>query len=181
MNDSSILITAVLGLGASGVLLLVGIVLTAMARRHRGRAAVLGLIGCVVLLLGTLFNVLRNFATDLILELFGTRSLGTVFSIQNLISTFFEIVGTGLLIWGVAARSTGREAGQQPLPQGRQPQPAPHQPWPQPGPAPLPDWQQPAPHQPGAHQPGPQQMGPQQSGQQQPGWQTPGGQPPQGY
>ncbi|WP_193318887.1 hypothetical protein [Nonomuraea phyllanthi] len=151
-------IISYLTLAAMAIVLVVGVIVTAMGRRNHGSAALIGMGGCILLLLGVVFNVLRSFLTDPLADAIG---IGASFTILSLISLLFEVGGTGLLIWGVVARRTPRGPAQPS--QGAQ---APG--WQQP----QPNWQQPQP------QP-PYQQPQQQPYQQQPGWQTPPP-PPQG-
>ncbi|MET7330682.1 hypothetical protein [Nonomuraea sp. NPDC005650] len=143
-------ITNIIPFVVMGILFLVGIVVTAMARRDHGSAAMIGMGGCILLLLGLVFNIFRSYV--LFPQLSGSMDLQTTLTVTNLISLFFDGGGTALLIWAVVARRKPRPPVQ--------PQPGPG--WQQP-PA---DWQQPP--------AGWQQ--PQQPPYQQPGWQN----PPQG-
>lgn len=116
------------GLALLGILLVVGIVLMAARRRDHGRAAVVGILGCVVLLLGVVFNSLQGFMIDLLIPLL---EIGPSYAVASLISFGFSIIGTGLLIFAVIARRDPR----------------------QPAPAHGPEWQQPPQQQPGWGQP----------------------------
>jgi hypothetical protein len=129
------------------ILLLVGgIVLTARARRDRGRPAVLGMWGCAVLLVGVLFQLVQSFTLPALIDYVGIRSISSVIALEGLLQVIIEVIGTGLLIWAVIARNS--TPGQ---PQGRQ------QPY-----DPAPGWQPgPPPQQPGGQNPGP------------PNWQNP--------
>ncbi|MEV4394471.1 hypothetical protein [Nonomuraea sp. NPDC049607] len=142
----------------TALLLVVGVVVIGMNRRHVGRAAVLGMSGCGLLLIGTLINLVLSLLTQMLIESYGS-SMMAVLPFAYLISSLFHLVGIGLLIWAVVAR---RNAPQQPPAGWQQPPQQYHQPY-----------QQPAP------QPGPQagpQAGPQPGPQA--GWQPP--QPPGG-
>ncbi|HEX4813726.1 MAG TPA: hypothetical protein VFV66_13345 [Nonomuraea sp.] len=167
-------LAGVLGLLALAVMLIVGIVLMAMRRHEHGRGAVIGIVGCVVLLLGAVFNIAQSLLVQSLVDLAG---LGVAITVTTLISTGFTLVGTGLLIGAVVIR---REPRQPAAPSGMQPSgPQPSGPY-QPGPYPSGPYQQPGgpqhtqqPHQP---QPQSQPQPPQQPQWGQGGWQ----QPPQG-
>ncbi|MEV0385276.1 LPXTG cell wall anchor domain-containing protein [Nonomuraea sp. NPDC050643] len=138
----NILIMIVLGfvlLGGAGLML--------ARRREHGRGAMLGVAGCVVLLLGVLFSGLGALWLPRIIQELGAGS-ETVIVLYNLVSVLFQATGTALLIFAVVAR---RNPPQQPEGQ-----------WPG---QPQPEWNQPPSHQPPSHQP--------PSHQQPPGWQTP--------
>ncbi|MEU6719239.1 hypothetical protein ABZ897_47910 [Nonomuraea sp. NPDC046802] len=163
------IITGYVALSVMGILLLTGVVVTAMGRRNHGSAATIGMMGCIALLLGVVFDLLRNLLFETLVETLGI-SPSLFFMIGTVITLLLDVTGTGLLIWAVVARR------KPPAPAGPQ-GPGWQQPsdWQQPG------WQgqRPGP-QPGPH-PGPQPG--RQPGwpppQQQPGWQTPP-QPPSG-
>ncbi|MFC4111937.1 hypothetical protein [Nonomuraea zeae] len=144
-------VTQTLVLIVMSVLLLAGIVITAMGRRNHGRAATLGMTGCILLLLAVLFNTLLQFFTQELFQMF-RGDIGVAFAVANIISLIFNASGTALLIWAVVAR---RNPPQPVQPQG----PGRQQP---PG-----DWQQQQPRQ-DWNQP-PQQP----PFQQPPGWQQP--------
>ncbi|GAA1620217.1 hypothetical protein GCM10009733_015820 [Nonomuraea maheshkhaliensis] len=134
------------------LLLLGGAILMATRRAEHGRGSVLGMIGCVVLLIGVVINgVFILMAPNLIRSL-GFDQYGPIALVMNLLSLLIQVSGTGLLIFGVIAR---RNPPQQAAQHAQQ---APHA-WQQ-----QPDWQQ------GYQQQGYQQQGPPQP-QQQPGWQ----------
>ncbi|TDE43083.1 hypothetical protein E1295_26745 [Nonomuraea mesophila] len=131
------------------VVLVGGIIVTAMNRRAHGRGATLGMAGCAVLLVGVLMNVVLGFIAS---SLYDALGAGGAAMLISAVSMIFNVAGTSLLIAGVIARRDP----QQP--------PSPHHP--QPGQAQ--GWQQPQ----GQHQqPYPQQPYPQQPPQQ--GWQQP--------
>ncbi|MGW0805049.1 hypothetical protein [Nonomuraea sp. NPDC002799] len=174
MIQTSISIANIITLLVMAVLLITGIVLMARGRRIHGSAAMIGLAGCVLLLLGVAFNAVQGLLYEFLAETLGIR-LSLVFLIAAVISLLFSVSGTALLIWAVVARRQPAQPQQQQQQQGWQ-QPAANWQQPQPG------WNQPA--QPG-WQP-PQQSPPGwQPPQQPPGWQPshqpppPGGQPPQ--
>jgi hypothetical protein len=156
------------------VVLLGGVTLMAMRRKEHGRASVVGMVGCIALLLGGVISgVFALLAQDLV-ESLGLGGYQPVFFIINVAVMLFQTVGTALLIWAVIMP---RNRPQPPAQGAWQPQPE----W-QPG---QPDWQGGSqPGQPG-WQPGPQPGQPGQPGwqfgpqQQPPGWQTPP-QPPFG-
>ncbi|MEV4082861.1 hypothetical protein ACGFJC_48145 [Nonomuraea fuscirosea] len=149
------------------LLLLGGAILMATRRAEHGRGSVLGMIGCVVLLVGVVINgVYIIMAPDLIHAL-GFAQYGPIALVMNLLSLLIQVSGTGLLIFAVIAR---RNPPQQAAQQSRQAHHA-QQGWPQQ----QPEWQQ-GPQQ--GYQQGPQhgyQQGPQpgyqQGPQQQSGWQ----------
>ncbi|WP_327105719.1 hypothetical protein [Nonomuraea glycinis] len=147
----------------------IGIVVTAMARRTHGRAAIIGMLGCVALLLSALAQV----GQAILLASMSPRDGYTVIAIMSLVMTVLSLTGISLLIWGVVAR---RPAAQ-PQPPAWQPygqQPSGPQPYGQQPGSPQPYGQQPSSPQPYAQQP----SGPQPHGQPLPG-QQPYGRPPQ--
>ncbi|NRQ32997.1 hypothetical protein HII36_14270 [Nonomuraea sp. NN258] len=121
------------------VILLLGVIVTAMGRRTHGRGATLGMLGCIVLLLGVGIGVVLNLmANEVVRALDDLRSFVLI---QNLVTLIFQVTGTILLITGVVARRNAPEPEPQSQPAGW-PQPQPQQGWQQPGPAAAP-WQQP--------------------------------------
>ncbi|MEU0568662.1 hypothetical protein ABZ297_25235 [Nonomuraea sp. NPDC005983] len=176
-----------------GSVLVTGIVLTIGKRRQHGRAAMLGLAGCLVLLLEIVFNVVRSLTFPSLVDSMGIKSANTIVVVETAVSSLLSGVGIGLLIMAVVAR---RSSPQQPAAPGwQQPPPA----WPQypqqgeQGRPPAPGWQ---PSQQGEQgqppAPGWQPSQPVEQGQPSPhGWQPPqqgeqgrpsphGWQPPQG-
>jgi membrane-bound ClpP family serine protease len=140
---SASVITSFLALAVMGLLLIFGIILIAVNRRHHGRAATLGIVGCVLLLLGLLINIGQGMAMPTLVKTFGISSLSAVAAISSIIFLIFQAGGIGLLIWAVVIRrDPPRQAPPQPTDWQQQPQPG----WPQ---------------------------QPQQQPYQQPGWQTP--------
>ncbi|MFD1545377.1 hypothetical protein [Nonomuraea guangzhouensis] len=155
----------ILALGMSA-LLVVGVVLMIRAKAEHGRAATLGLFGCVVLLLGEVYSIVRIFTISSLVGALGADAFGPVVFVIDLIGMLFNAVGLGLLIFAVIARRT---PVQQPQAQG----------WQQPQ-QPYGGWQQQQPQAPAEWQP---QSPPQPSPSPQPGWQDPnqpGWQNPQG-
>ncbi|MDA0638476.1 hypothetical protein OUY22_34145 [Nonomuraea sp. MCN248] len=112
---------------------MVGIVLTAMGRRVHGRAATLGLLGCVALLLQGVLHLGQTLFLNMIVQSVGLSGAAGVMAVLALLSFVLTLTGLSLLIWAVVARRPGMT-----------PQPA------------APAWQQPqaGPQQPGPHQPG---------------------------
>ncbi|MEW1838841.1 hypothetical protein AB0392_12875 [Nonomuraea angiospora] len=143
-------ISNILTFAVMGILFLFGVIVTVMARREHGSAAMIGMSGCILLLLGLAFDGFRSFV--LYPQLGASLGIETTVAVTNLVSLLFNAGGTALLIWAVVARRK---------PQPAHPQGPAH---PQQGPV--------QPQQP----PYPQQPYPQQ---QQPGWQNPQ-QPPYG-
>ncbi|RVX43540.1 hypothetical protein EDD27_6225 [Nonomuraea polychroma] len=132
LND----IVAYLGFFLLGLLPVVGIILMAARRRDHGRAAIIGIMGCVALIVGVVFNAARRPVIQLLGDLFG---LELAILVSTVISLIFSMVGTGLLIWAVVARRPQQQPAPSPGPGGRpQQQPA----WGQP---PQPPFQQQAP------------------------------------
>lgn len=125
------------------VLLIGGAVLMAVRRREHGRASMIGLAGCVVLLLGVVINGVFIFMAPSLVDSFGPGGYEPFFVVFNLVTLVVQVVGTGLLIFAVIARRNPAA-------------PAPQGPW-----QPQTEWQQQPPYQ------------QQQPYQQQPGWQTP--------
>jgi hypothetical protein len=160
------------------ILLIVGIVLMIRARAEHGRAAMLGLYGCIVFLISVVFDVARSLTFPYLVEAVGIRSIGGVVLVEALISLVLTGGGVGLLIWAVVARRTPAQPPQTPgWPQPPQPhgwqqpqqQPQPQQPEWQRQSQPPPEWQPQSPPQPPA--------GPQPGWQdpERPGWQNPQG------
>ncbi|MEQ4720102.1 hypothetical protein [Nonomuraea sp. B19D2] len=141
-------IGGILNYGVWAVLLLAGIAVTAMGRRNHGSAALIGMFGCILLLVGVAFNAFTAYV--LFPSMISSLGSGPTLLITPLISLVLHASGTGLLIWAVVARRKPSQPAQPP--QGP------------PGPQ-GPGWQQP----PANWQ--------QQPYQQQPGWQTPPQQP----
>ncbi|MEU7859976.1 hypothetical protein [Nonomuraea sp. NPDC049141] len=147
-------------------LLVVGVVLMVKAKAEHGRAATLGLFGCVVLLLGEVYSIVRIFAIPSLVGALGADAFGPVVFVIDLIGMLFTAAGVGLLIWAVVARRTPAQQPQAPGWQQAQQQ--------------YGGWQQPQPQAPAEWQP---QSPPQPSPAPQPGWQDPerpGWQNPQG-
>ncbi|WP_090946504.1 hypothetical protein [Nonomuraea jiangxiensis] len=194
--------TSIIAFVIMAVVLIAGIVVTTMRRRDHGRAAILGMTGCIVLLLGVLFNVLYSFLLPTMSATYGLNPL-SLSAIFTMVSVLFQAVGIGLLIGGVVAR---RNAPQPAQPQGvgwqqpaqnwshgpqqpteqwpphdpQQPAQWPHQ-TPQQPPAQTAAQQpplQPQAQQPLAQQPLAQQPAQQPPAQEPPGWQSPAQQPP---
>ncbi|MCK2217884.1 hypothetical protein MF672_029415 [Actinomadura sp. ATCC 31491] len=154
MVSSSLTVISLITAFLNVILLIGGVVLIAMRRREQGRGAVLGISGCVVLLLGAVFSLLQGFLQSALVDVLG---IGGAVGLSVLVSSIFHLIGVALLIGGVVARrDPPRPAG----PQG----------WPQQQPPAAP-WEQ----QQGWNQPPQQPPYP----QQQPGWQNPP-QPPFG-
>ncbi len=107
----------------------IGIVVTAMARRTHGRAAIIGMLGCVALLLSALAQV----GQAILLASMSPRDGYTVIAVMSLLMTVLSLTGISLLIWGVVAR---RPAAQ--------PQPPAWQPYGQQPSSPQPYAQQPS-------------------------------------
>ncbi|WP_219472191.1 hypothetical protein [Nonomuraea rhizosphaerae] len=137
------------------VLLVAGIILTARAKAEHGRAAVLGMYGCVVLLVGEVYTLVRGLWLPLFLQSFDYNVITAL--LLGLVGFVFTAGGLGLLIWAVVARRSPSPLGQQ---HGQQPG------WQQQAQAP-PSWQPQSPPQPPpGQQPGWQNPDP-------PGWQNP--------
>lgn len=153
MLGTSVQIISILGLVLLGIMLILGIVLMAARRRDHGRAAVIGIVGCVVLLLGVVYNAVQGFLIELLDDVLD--DLGIAYTVTTVVSLFFSLVGTSLLIWAVVARRQAPSAGPD---RPDQSQPHPQQQWGR-----QPQWGQ----------------SPQSPFQQQPGWQNPP-HPPQG-
>ncbi|WP_433431570.1 hypothetical protein [Nonomuraea sp. CA-141351] len=105
-------ITSIISVLVMGILLLVGVVVTARARRDHGSAAMIGMTGCILLLLGVVFNILRSWVLiPLMADSLG-MDIETVFAVTTPISMIFDAVGTGLLIWAVVARRKPHQPAQ---------------------------------------------------------------------
>ncbi|MFI7641819.1 hypothetical protein [Nonomuraea sp. NPDC049400] len=140
-------IGGILNYGVWAVLLLAGIAVTAMGRRNHGSAALIGMFGCILLLVGVAFNAFTAYVVYPSMD----SPFGATIFITNLISLVLHASGTGLLIWAVVARRKPSQPAQPPQgPQG-------------------PGWQQ--------HSPNWQEQQQQPFQQQQPGWQNPPQQP----
>ncbi|MFG1963239.1 hypothetical protein [Nonomuraea sp. NPDC049028] len=154
------------------ILLIVGIVLMIRARAEHGRAAMLGMYGCIALLIGVVFDVARGLTLPYLIDAFAMRSIGVVVLVEGLVSLILNGGGVGLLIWAVVARRTPAQPQQTPgwqqpqQPQGwQQPQ---QSEWQRQSQSP-PEWQPQSPPQPpSAPQPGWQDP-------ERPGWQNPQG------
>jgi cytochrome c-type biogenesis protein CcmH/NrfF len=84
------------------IALIVGVVLTAMARRNHGRAALMGMFGCIVLLLGVIASVVQSlFLPSLARDLGDMMAVIMIFSV---IHVLLWLVGFGLLLAGVVMR-----------------------------------------------------------------------------
>ncbi|AQZ69787.1 unnamed protein product [[Actinomadura] parvosata subsp. kistnae] len=145
------------------IVLLGGVALMAVRRKEHERASVVGMAGCIVLLVGGVVSIVFSFLTPSLVDSMGYGGYQTLAFILGAISMLMQAIGTGLLIAAVVMPR--KPQPQQGAPgawqQGWQPQGQPEwQPGPQPGQPGQPGWQ-----------PGPQQ--------QPPGWQTPP-QPPFG-
>ncbi|GAA4091510.1 hypothetical protein [Nonomuraea soli] len=107
------------------IILIVGVVLTAMARRNHGRAALVGMFGCLVFLLDVIVSVVQAIILP---EL--ARDIGSVMTAVMIISVVHMLLwmtGIGLLVAAVVMRRPA--APQQPHPGQPQPnQPYPNQP-----------------------------------------------------
>ncbi|MFI6504166.1 hypothetical protein [Nonomuraea typhae] len=83
----------------------VGAVLCGRARREHGKAATLGMIGCLVLVLSVLVRMPTIFAADIQRSLgLSFASLGVVFAAIGLLETILLLAGFGLLVAGVVVR-----------------------------------------------------------------------------
>jgi hypothetical protein len=169
MSDSAVFarifdVIGYIGVGALALLLIIGIVLMAMRRREHGRAAVVGISGCVVLLLGAVFNGARGFMVETV---FGGLGFWMAYGVWTVLSLGLSLVGTGLMIAAVVTRRQPRQSA---------PGPQPYAPYPGPGPQYRPSSQYPPSPQGSAASQGP--AAPEGSGPQ---WGQAGGhQPPQG-
>ncbi|MFI6733434.1 hypothetical protein ACIBI9_10935 [Nonomuraea sp. NPDC050451] len=122
-----------------GILLLFGVVVTAMARREHGSAAMIGMVGCILLLLGLLFNIFRSYV--LFPQMSSSMGIETTITVTNLVSLLFDAGGTALLIWAVVARRKPSQPAQPPQGPGWPQQPPyPQQPYQQ---QQQPGWQNP--------------------------------------
>ncbi|MEU4545099.1 hypothetical protein [Nonomuraea dietziae] len=124
------------------ILLVVGIALTARARAEHGRGATLGLVGCVVLLVAAILQGTYQALIPSLVESGGFEIITMMSMITGLLFTVLNVVGIGLLIFGVVARRGGPQPQQQGQGQGWQ-QPYGQQPYP-----PQPQYPQQQPHHP---------------------------------
>ncbi|MGV9381596.1 hypothetical protein ACWDRB_37680 [Nonomuraea sp. NPDC003707] len=121
-----------------GILLLLGVVMTAMARREHGSAAMIGMAGCILLLLGLLFNIFRSYV--LFPQMTSSSDIQTTVAVTSLVSLLFDAGGTALLIWAVVARRKPSQPAQPPQGPGWPQQPSYQQ---QPYQQQQPGWQNP--------------------------------------
>ncbi|MEV4167009.1 hypothetical protein [Nonomuraea dietziae] len=101
------------------ILLIVGIALTARARAEHGRGATLGLVGCVVLLVAAILQGAYQVMIPSLVESGGFEVITMMSMITGLLFTVLNVVGTGLLIFGVVARRGGPQPQQQAQGQGQ--------------------------------------------------------------
>lgn len=106
------------------ILLVVGIVLTARARGEHGRAATFGMIGCVVLLVGSILQGAWQVMLPSIVESGGYEILSLVNAVTGFVFLVVNLAGTGLLIGGVVARRDPPQTPQYPQAQGWQQPPS---------------------------------------------------------
>lgn len=147
------------------ILLIVGAVL--IARAGRGRASVIGAVGCGLLVLNTLLSGLQVLSFPYLMREFG-MSMGTTAAIFSIGFLILGFTGTLLLVWSAATKNPApAQAGpwQQGPPQQGWPQQAPQQYPPQ---QPPPGWQQHPPQNPQQHPPQNPQQYPPQNPQQPP-------------
>jgi hypothetical protein len=85
------------------VILLGGIILMVVNRPHHGSAAMLGMVGCVLLLIGLVFNSLLGFFLPSLMRS-SDVGISVWIGVWRLVSFLFEAGGTGLLIFAVIAR-----------------------------------------------------------------------------
>ncbi|PRX55698.1 hypothetical protein B0I32_126160 [Nonomuraea fuscirosea] len=130
------------------LLLLGGAILMATRRAEHGRGSVLGMIGCVVLLVGVVINGVYILMAPELVRSLGFAQYGPIALVMTLVSLLIQVSGTGLLIFAVIARRNPPQQAAQHAQQGWQQQP---------------EWQQ-------GYQQGPQHGYP-QAPPQQPGWQ----------
>ncbi|MEV0619043.1 hypothetical protein AB0I81_37400 [Nonomuraea sp. NPDC050404] len=131
-------IIGILNLIVMTVLLVGGAALMVSRRQEHGRAAVMGIVGCVVLLLGVGVSAFLVFGFPALVGTLGPMRIQTVLAVINIVTMLIQATGTGLLIFAVIARRNP----QQPVGGGWQPQPGPGQQWQQ-GPQQPPYQQQP--------------------------------------
>jgi membrane-bound ClpP family serine protease len=84
-------------------ILLGGIILMVVNRPHLGSSAVLGMVGCVLLLLGVVSSSLFSFSLPSLARETDV-SISMVVGVWGLVSFVFDAAGTGLLIFAVLAR-----------------------------------------------------------------------------
>ncbi|MFI6594650.1 hypothetical protein ACIBHX_00285 [Nonomuraea sp. NPDC050536] len=120
------------------IVLIAGIFVTAFAKSHRGRGAMLGMFGCILLLVGVIWQVLYSLFLPELVRSFDLSFSSPLIYAGSAVGILIDMAGTLLLVFGVAARSNPAE----------QPAPVYQQQWPAPG------WQQPQQPQPGQQQPG---------------------------
>lgn len=156
---------------------ILGFGIAMIARAKRGKATTLGVVGCIVLLVGALLNAAQTILMPNLAEELGYSRINVIFMVLAFVHMAIFCVGIGLLIWSAASRNpvhaqtSWQPGGDQPG--WQQPQQGPG--W-QPQQQPHPGWQ--------PQQPPQAQQPPQQQGWQQPQQPYPGQQPPppgQGY
>ncbi|MFI7440539.1 hypothetical protein [Nonomuraea indica] len=127
MTMAHVFVNVLLSLTVAAVLI-VGVVLMMRGRGEHGRAAVLGLWGCVVLLAGIVLGVVRGYALPFLADALGMQSLSIVLVVESALQTLLTVVGTGLLIWAVIARRPPARDPRQPAWQPPPPPPPYQQP-----------------------------------------------------
>ncbi|MFI6291693.1 hypothetical protein ACIBEJ_08915 [Nonomuraea sp. NPDC050790] len=96
-----------------------GAVITGMARRQHGKAAVLGLIGCVLLMINVLPTAAMTIFAPQIARDLGLSMASTFFGILGFLNMALTLGGFGLLVAAVVARRTPQPQA----PAWNQPQP----------------------------------------------------------
>ncbi|NUW30546.1 hypothetical protein HTZ77_03780 [Nonomuraea sp. SMC257] len=118
--------------------LITGIVLTVRARREHGKAATIGMWGCVVLLLALVLRLVWSMLVAQVVSAGGMETFQVVMVLHGAVDALLTMTGLGLLVWAVVARRP-RPGPEAPLPHLPSPHAAAWQ---------APAWEAPAPHQP---------------------------------
>ncbi|PZG11274.1 hypothetical protein, partial [Nonomuraea aridisoli] len=87
------------------VVLIAGAVLTGLRRRDHGRAAILGMAGCVTLLLEVVLGVVIQLMVPAMVTTL-REGYELAFVLINVVGVILKVTGLGLLIWAVIARRT---------------------------------------------------------------------------
>lgn len=97
------------------LVLLGGIVLLAVNRVNHGSAAVLGMVGCILLLIGVISSATLSFTIPSLVRSSG-MSINTMIGLWSLVSVLFNVTGTGLLIFAVVAKRNPPQGTPQGMP-----------------------------------------------------------------
>ncbi|TDD44878.1 hypothetical protein E1286_25810, partial [Nonomuraea terrae] len=108
MSPASLIISMIAQI-ILAVVLIAGAVMTGLRRRDHGRAAILGMAGCITLLLEVVLGIVIQLMIPAMVTSLGGGS-AVALLVVNLISVVLKVTGLGLLIWAVVARRTSAPA-----------------------------------------------------------------------